>query len=145
MFVLKLLLNAWKSLVLFDFSVSQCSIFYWNFKTDWYRQRGIDSRSPKADIYLALQTQCHFPLHCFCNISLAQRQNNTTFLTCLSPLSLPTPLAHSLYLQFLPPTLPVSSNILIAQECFVHLLFTVFLTFCDVSVCVWACICALPL
>lgn len=56
----------------------------------------IDSSSPKADIYLEWHTQCHFPLHCFCNISLAQGWNNTTFLTCLSPLSLPTPLAHAL-------------------------------------------------
>lgn len=137
--------NLW---ILFDFSVFQCSILHWNLnsKVNWYWRRAIDSKSPRAEIYLVLQTECHFPLYCFCNTSLAQRQNNSAFLTCLSPLSLPTPPAQSLHSQFLPPTLPpVSSNILIAQECLVHLLFTVFLTFPDVSLRVWACICAPPL
>lgn len=89
---------------MFDFSDSQCSIFSWNSNADWYWQRAIDSWSPKAEIC----PRCHFPLHRFCNNSLAQRWNNSAFLTCLPPLSLLTPLARSV-----PPShsLPVSPNI----------------------------------
>lgn len=69
-------------------------------------------------------------------------QKSTTFLTCSSTLSLPTQLTHSLHSQPRSATLPVSSNILIAWECLLHLLFTLFLTFSDAGVCARACVCA---
>ena len=94
------------------------------FKADCYRHGPIDSRFPRgADIRVAWHTPAHTPS---CptplfsrDISLARGWNNTTFLTRSSPLSLPTPQnTLSPHSQAPSRPLPVSSNILIAWECF---------------------------
>lgn len=57
-----------------------------------------------------MHTHCRIQPGCFCNISLVQRGNNTSFLTCSSPLSLPTLLTHPPH-QLLSPTRSLSSLI----------------------------------
>lgn len=100
MFVLRPPLNAWKSVdIVFAFFHPHWSILYINSKQIAIDRGLLIADPPEADIRVAWHRQCHFPLHCFCDISLVRGWNSTTFLTRSSPLSLPTQLTHSLYLQ----------------------------------------------
>lgn len=78
-------------------------------------------------IHVAWHTQCHYPIHCFCDISLAHGQHNTTFF--VSIISSHTTDTLSPLAAWLSHSLPVSSDILIAWECLLQLLFALSFSF----------------